>query len=77
MSGQVPKNENDRRLGKSISELRVRQKMPPEIVAEAARMSAEDYLKGESGERRFAARELYFIARTLGVSMEELFSGLG
>jgi hypothetical protein len=77
MSGQVPKNEIDQRLGERIVELRIRQKMPPDIVAEAARMSTEDYLKGERGERRFSAHELNLIARTIGVKLEDIMSALG
>jgi len=73
---KVPKNETDERLGRRISELRTLKNMSPELVAESARMSTEDYLKGESGEHRFGARELYYIARTLGVSMEEIFGAL-
>lgn len=50
--------------------------MTAETVAEAAKVELSEYLRGEEGERRFSASELYLIAKTLGVDLQDIMSAL-
>jgi hypothetical protein len=71
-----PPKDVDVLIGARICALRSARGMTVDEAASAAEMSVSDYVKGESGARRFHALELFNIARTLGVDMADIVTAL-
>lgn len=69
-------NNTDVLIGARVRELRTNYKASPTDVAASLKLSLDEYEKGERGERRFNAVEIYYIARTLGVEFVDIVGAL-
>jgi transcriptional regulator with XRE-family HTH domain len=76
MGPSKPGNDIDVAIGDRIRALRTSLKLTVEQVAASVKMPVADYNMGERGERRFHAVELYWIAKTLGVGLDDIVSAL-
>jgi len=63
-------------IGHRIRSIRVSSGRSIEQIASAAEMSTVDYTRGEQGDRRFNAIELFAIGQALGVGLADIVSGL-
>lgn len=62
--------------GSIIKELRAKKKLKQEDVAEAMHITAQTYIKWESGKTEPKVSQMVKLAKTLGVSINELCEGV-
>ncbi len=64
------------KLGRRIRELRNQMKLSQEKFALLINMDRTYFASVESGKRNISLKNIYKIARGLGVALEELFKGM-
>lgn len=65
--------ENDKRLGNNIQKLRKKANLTQEELGEKVKVSPKFIQFIEAGTRKPSLKTLYRIAKTLGVSVKEIF----
>ena len=67
----------DQHVGRAIRELRRRQNVSQEKLAEILGLTFQQVQKYEKGSNRVSASKLYEVSRALGVGIDHFFHGLG
>jgi transcriptional regulator with XRE-family HTH domain len=63
----------DKAIGVEIARLRIEFGLTPEEVAKSCGLSLREYRAGELGEIHLSTEVIFTIARTLGVSLVDIF----